>query len=736
MDQNRNKDYSKRMQQQEAMNEALLDSEFREVGKEEQEARNKRRPAISRVIAAQAKKTVHLDYTALTKMQLYYLFCHSAGAKLPEMCHRPNLPDEVFASLAGNPGMSLTIHAHFIQKTDALVPTVTPFTYHEAIAELPVAIVRVSKSSEGCGDKDVPVDEVTISQKVVDVPYVNGIPVTMKLKNVSPHVPVGRFDMVVANTAYAVGSLTERKVDGSIVPAVGTLGIAKLKIPYITNLGVLSLCQVVHNAVRESIKVQAGVSGLNWVRMFYDHMVSLPYPERFFLCTNIMSYAFYKAPFCRALNNSEREIVQKTVGDAKMDWRQFKIQNSVAVLKSVVLPDQISPSSVLQGCIESREFRKTDGSGMSGANQGAYTGEFVSKATRVMRARLSVVATIEIHNELTLMIYTNDTKFIRLLPQVVKVKKWAVVSNTQMSIPGVKIVPLVKTLQHCAALVFIDLNLPTYEPKSGWDKYVASQKIALFNAIQPTMLLAPALMIYPCKVLEFGWTNFNAPTDEKQFGFDGYEATEHLGPTPHNLEYIRVMRRVAEPMALKFKVTTRIQFSNYLQTCNVANSFRNTYFLHRHPINQIFERYKLPYVASFVPGPPPALIALTPSALEQVIHEGYATPEQFMEYYLKFKDEDQLGQDPDGEERSSTSSSSGSDSDDDDHDGSIDESESAHKPPDVPVVMKPNVANVKSFDKLDKVKKKKRRRAIDGDDGDDLPGLSAVDMISTLADDD
>jgi len=607
--------------------------------------------AVGRDVKMQSRPEVFLNYSSMTKNQLFYLYAWCLRAHLPDVVHRPMLSDEVFASLSGNMKMAMKLSIQLEMLKDSTVASVTPFTWDETKTDVKLNIVPGQASHANLPDKKYPSEQVTVAKKTVDVLRVDGIPITMPLRDITPAMPVSKFDMVAANAAIAVGNLTERRPDGKIKAAIGVNQISKLKIPYISQASITNLCQTVYNAVQDSIKVQAGVSGLVWMRMFYDQMVSLPQDERFYLCTRILSAAYVKAPFLRDLMPPEKKMLTKMIGKTKVDFKQFKVQTGVAKIGKVSLGEAISAQSVLQGCIQSRDFRKTDGSGMSGANQGAYTGEFVTKATRVLRSRLAVLSTIVIPQDMMLYIYTNDTKFIRLIPQVMKVKHWCIVSSTTMEIKGVKIVNYVRNLNDAAAIIYPDLKLPTWDPKADWDTYLGLQKVALFNVLQPYLALKPAALIYPCKVLQFDWSQFiPLPDGQKTSDYERYYTSrEFVGPTPHNLEYMRV---TAVKAANGVRVTAPVNFPTYLQCCNVSNSFRNTYFLHRKPINEVLSEYQLPYVPDISLVPPPPLKPETESELRNVIDSGEATADQMVEYFSKFsieKDDDSAGSESAGD---------------------------------------------------------------------------------------
>jgi len=81
-------------------------------------------------------------------------------------------------------------------------------------------------------------------------------------------------------------------------------------------------------------------------------------------------------------------------------------------------------------------------------------------------------------------------------------------------------------------------------------------------------------------------------------------------------------------------LTPAVSATNYLISCNIANSYRNSWFLHRRSINSILEGYKLNIVRDVVLSLPPPLKPATEYELKKAIESGIdVDQEQLLRYY-------------------------------------------------------------------------------------------------------
>jgi len=349
-----------------------------------------------------------------------------------------------------------------------------------------------------------------------------------------------------------------------------------------------------------------------------------------------------KVPFVRQLNDMEMARVIKVDKTAKPV--NFLTQHSVATLKACTISTKMSYLSTYVGCVDSRDFRKTDGKGMSGANQGAYTGEFITKATRNLRGKLTMVQSLKLPKDMELLIYSEDTDFLRYCPNFLpKDTIWSAVSKTKMIIPGVNVVNMVSTLQNKAALVFIEDVIPNLGPKQGIQELVVEQKTNCHRLIQLYLSLEPSLFIFPCKVLDLDWNprqDFKAKLD---LG-DQYRFRNCVGPSPHNLEYYKCLynntyrdsKNNVVDLGGKFNLTLELSAGTYMAGCNVANSFRNTFFLHRVPLEKIFRDSQIVHVPLVRLGKIPPLKKMTEQELQESIALGgeAISNEDLLSYYL------------------------------------------------------------------------------------------------------
>jgi len=255
---------------------------------------------------------------------------------------------------------------------------------------------------------------------------------------------------------------------------------------------------------------------------------------------------------------------------------------------------------------------------------------------------------------------TKDTEFIRHLPQVMtRINEWSVICDTTMNIPQVRLEPDPATLQNCVVVVYPEVSFPTYDPTKGFGAFV-DKHIDLMNAaLKYYVLQGAAAIVLPCKVQAFDW-NLPLPSDSNGCP---WRFTQHVGPAPHNLEYYKIfIRPVVEPIepvnigrfqkkkqnkraknegkagsapvssassADEFDatypdiaLTSVVSATNYLISCNIANSYRNSWFLHRKSINSILESYSQNVVPDFAMTAPLPLKPLPDYELKVVIEGG------------------------------------------------------------------------------------------------------------------
>jgi len=319
----------------------------------------------------------------------------------------------------------------------------------------------------------------------------------------------------------------------------------------------------------------------------------------------------------------------------------------VASLASVAFKGQMTYLSTLVGCIDSRNFRKTDGRGMSGANQGAYTGEFQTKATRTLRGKLSMVHSLVLPKDMPLYIYTEDAEFLRhCVNHISDDITWFAVTKVKMDMPKVNKVTMVPTLQNKAVMFFPEDALPNLVPKHGFERLVADQKESISALLQPLMGLGPAVLIYPTKVLDLDWNPQRFRLFEegafKDVPNPEYGHMSVIGPAPHNLEYYKIVyakthtitvNGKAERRDTKVTMTTPLTMETYLKSCNIANSYRNTWFLHRVPLDKIFEGAKVPFVQAVPLG---KKLELKPLSMNQLLQATVNGSELSSEDLLRF----------------------------------------------------------------------------------------------------
>jgi len=103
-----------------------------------------------------------------------------------------------------------------------------------------------------------------------------------------------------------------------------------------------------------------------------------------------------------------------------------------------------------------------------------------------------------------------------------------------------------------------------------------------------------------------------------------------VGPSPHNLEYYKCLydrtymddKNNKQDLGSKFQFTLEINAQSYMAGCNVANSFRNTSFLHRVPLEKIFADAKIVHVPLVALGKIPPLKKLTEQELQESLADG------------------------------------------------------------------------------------------------------------------
>jgi len=604
---------------------------------------------IERLRSASAKKAIELDYTKFTKDEIYYLMAWTMGTKIERPQDRPDLSDEIMDKLKSNITMGHEIMSHYNTFDNAVVTAVTPISWDEkkiSISPLITTSVLVKPAEVAetgeilVKESKIVVEKVSIDERVVGVPRVYSIPQTDGLSGLAS-ISTLHFSAQAVNAAIAVGNLTERNSKGMIVPAIGIDAMKKLKIPFITEASVKALCNIVADFSTDLKASTTGMHGLEWMNVFYNHLVAMTKDNCFVCATKILGVIYSSGvPFVRSPNRTEFNRIKSVVAEASV--KHYKVQISVATLASVALKAKADYTSTLIGCTDSRNFRKTDGKGMSGANQGAYTGEFQTKSTRNLRGKLTIVSALKIPEDMMLYIYTEDTDFLRQCPSVIdKSIKWQAVTKSKMDMPNVTRVNMAKTLQKCAALAFIDDPLPNLNPKKGISSLVSEQKDSLMRLIQPLLLLDPSLLIFPCKVLDLAWNPMIEFDDDGAELPSLYGTRNCAGPSPHNLEYYKCIFK-KEKFSKKsnlpeFSFTPEHDKSSYLKVCNVANSYRNTWFLHRTPLEEIFNMAKCIYVPLVPAGKAPPLKAMTENELQVAITNGEAvSPEDLINYYKQF----------------------------------------------------------------------------------------------------
>jgi len=589
------------------------------------------RSFVSRIAEQSAKKRVDLDLTAYTRAEIQYLLSWSMGTKMVNPNDKPSLSTTQLAELQCNRKMGMEILAHLSSMESAVITSVSPISWDEKKSKVAEFVTVQQTEVENTVTKEklkVETETIKIDTQTVIMPRINGVPQTICLEKMTCF-SVLPFSAQAVNVAIAAGNLSERSPKGEVTPAVGFLGMKRLKIPYLSEAGIRTFCMTLENMASDMKTLANGVHGLEWMNMVYNHLVAMPPDDCFYACTTLLRCLYVgKVPFVRHLNEFEMSRVTKV--DPKAKPINFLTQHSVAALKACIVPTKMSYLSTYVGCVDSRDFRKTDGKGMSGANQGAYTGEMITKATRNLRGKLTMVQSLKLPKNMELFIFSEDTDFLRYCPNFLpKDTKWAAVSKTKMIIPGVKVVNMVPTLQNCAALVFVEDVIPNLGPKQGIKELVAEQKTNCHRIIQLFLSLEPALFIFPCKVLDLDWNprwDLKAKTD---IG-DQYRVRNCVGPSPHNLEYYKCLynltykddRGISQELSSKFALTLELTPETYMAGCNVANSFRNTFFLHRVPLEKIFRDSHIVHVPLVNLGKIPPLKEMTEQELQESLAVG------------------------------------------------------------------------------------------------------------------
>jgi hypothetical protein len=590
---------------------------------------------------ASSKRRLELDFSTFTHEELYYLLSYAYGTKITSPQDRPDLPDEVYASLKGNFATAIEISQYYNQTQSAVISNVTPMNWDEKkakiancittqIVEVPIPGV-ITKKEEKKPTMLVTVERVTIAEKVYSVPRVNGIPQLNELKKYE-EITILPFSQQAANVAIAAGNLTEKTVDGIVKPAIGLDAMAKLKIPYLEKASVKSFCALLENMAKDMKSTKNGVHGMEWMNLVYNHLVSLKSNDCFYASATMLRTLFSSnIPFVRYPNDAEFDRIVSV--DPKAKLKSFKVQCTVATLAPFSPMDKVTYNSAYATCVHSRDFRKTDGKGMSGANQGAYTGEFQTKATRNLRGKLTMISLIRIPKDMMLYIFSEDTEFLRHVPNYInKDILWKAVTKTKMAMPNVTVITVVPTLQNCAAIVFVEDSLPNLIPKMSFDDLVNEQKESLYALLQPYILLAPQLLMFPCKVLDLGW-------DVKQT--KGYHVVNCAGPSPHNLEYFKCLAKdeyEAKPFTDRWSFAPVHDERSYLTVCVLANSFRNTWFMHRRPLEDIFAKAKCKFIQLLPLGLIPPLVPVEAYEIQVALDNGVQlSTEDVMAHYAHFE---------------------------------------------------------------------------------------------------
>jgi len=586
---------------------------------------------VDRIAAESSKKRVDLDLTAFTKAEVQYLLSWSMGTKMVNPNDKPSLTIAQLAELKSNRKMGMEILAHLSSMESAVITSVSPISWDEKKSKVAEFVTVQQMEVENTQTKEkikVDTETVQVENQTVIMPRINGIPQTKCLETLSCF-SILPFSVQAVNVAIAAGNLSERSPKGEVTPAVGFLGMKRLKIPYLTEVGINTFCMTLENMASDMKVLANGVHGLEWMNMVYNHLAAMSPDECFYACTTLLRCLYVgKVPFVRSLNELEMLRIKKV--DPKAKPINFLTQHSIATLKACTVPTKMSYLSTYVGCVDSRDFRKTDGKGMSGANQGAYTGEFITKATRNLRGKLTIVQSLKIPKDVELFIYSEDTDFLRYCPKFIPQDTvWTAVSKTKMIIPGVKVVNMVSTLQNRAALVFIEDVIPNLGPKQGIQELVVEQKTNCHRLIQLYLSLDPAIFIFPCKVLDLNW---NPRFDIKAKGEDGiqYKFRNCVGPSPHNLEYYKCLynntykdtKNNVVGLGDKFSLTVELSEASYMASCNVANSFRNTSFLHRVPLEKIFKDSQIVHVPLVRLGKMPPLKKMTEQELQESLAFG------------------------------------------------------------------------------------------------------------------
>jgi len=253
------------------------------------------------------------------------------------------------------------------------------------------------------------------------------------------------------------------------------------------------------------------------------------------------------------------------------------------------------------------------------------------------------------------------------------VKDWSVLCDSSVAIPSVKFEADPATLQNCVVMVYPEVAFPTFDPNKGFDEFVRKHMLQMNAALKHYVLQQAEVIILPCKVQNFSW---NLPTPVDAHG-QPWKISQHVGPAPHNLEYYKIFVRprveidddillVKKGMGARKKekkdaklssgessgddrklivsyapvtLTATISVGNYLISCNIANSYRNSWFLHRRSINSILEGYHLNVVRDVVLSLPPPLKPSTEYELRKAIESGIdVDQQQLLQYYTGLSD--------------------------------------------------------------------------------------------------
>lgn len=667
-------------------------------------------PFLRAMLKSFSQKEVQLPLETYTANELLWLNAYCITMVPAPQATKPSISEEILQKLDGNIYMGKVIASHAQERSMAETARINPFTWDQEKLRLQVPVTETKEVVKGSSTSTpTKVEKVTVDDVVYTVPNIFGIPVLVNLKGKTEKVPVAEGDLAVSNATVLVGSLTEWLSSGAISPAVGLEHIQKMKIPYISKHTVLLLCKVVQGLVATEPTPKSSVSGLEWMRYFYSFLMTKSKRERMLACGMLQSTAYSaNAPFLRPYSKDDVEKWQLNI-----DGSRLRHQVGVLGVSRLEIPTTLNYEVIYSGMVGSRDFRKSDGQGMSAANQGCYTNEFVSKATRSMHNKLAVLQsmTCDIH----LYIITNDCELIRHFPQVIhktRVPRWSVVSEISTKIPGVTIVARVPTMQNCAVIFYPDVSFPTFEPDKGFPAFVDTHKVSYLNVLDHWANLHAAVIVFPCKIQDLKWNLQRKGED--------WHYQNCMGPAPHNLEYYKVFKRVcvvpklpdkddvdfadvsveassesdteiliengppkvgmsqkrktnqktrarrvdADQVQLKMPnvvVTTAVSLSQYLISCNISNAYRNSWFLHRQAINDVLETYQINVVPSAKLCAPPKLKYSTKSEIDMAYQNG-SNPDSvaLFEFYEKYSEDEMTSRTNSAESTSNTTTTTAS----------------------------------------------------------------------------